>query len=126
MLHSTIKYQLHDNMIVILTLSIMLESNIIRHIVCKMYFYSRYVFRVINIFIEFSNENNKYNTMSRCLVLFIANISYAFNIVTYYIFIQFLEGLPPLRWFISTFIPLFIAVWGYTKRSLSLSGALLG
>ncbi|XP_060877359.1 transmembrane protein 19 [Metopolophium dirhodum] len=36
------------------------------------------------------------------------------------------EGLPPLRWFISTFIPLFIAVWGYTKRSLNLSGALLG
>lgn len=40
--------------------------------------------------------------------------------------IHFLEGLPPLRWFISTFIPLSIAVWGYTKRSLNLSGALLG
>ncbi|XP_025417023.1 transmembrane protein 19 [Sipha flava] len=36
------------------------------------------------------------------------------------------EGLPPFRWFISIFLPLFMAVWGYTKRSLNLSGALLG
>lgn len=42
------------------------------------------------------------------------------------IYVCILEGLPPLRWFISTFIPLCISVGGYTKRSLSLSGALLG
>lgn len=42
------------------------------------------------------------------------------------LYFNILEGLPPLRWFISTFIPLFMAVWGYSKRSVNLSGALLG
>ncbi|XP_050419993.1 transmembrane protein 19 [Adelges cooleyi] len=36
------------------------------------------------------------------------------------------EILPPFRWFMSTFIPLMMAVFGYLKKSVNLSGALLG
>lgn len=63
-------------------------------------------------------------TIPLSMLLWLGNLAFSFMKADEHV--HHIETIAPTRWFAATLIPIVIATWGLKKKSLTLSGALLG